>query len=102
MDSQADPTPPGPGQSLVEETHRVRRPLGGLFWLVSLVALAALVLGSTVAVRGSVEDALRTAASEHLRSVGIKGVTLDVDGVNVTAEVPFGRDVHQVTDEVAT
>ena len=102
MDSQADPTPPGPGQSLVEETHRVRRPLGGLFWLVSLVALAALVVGTTFVSHSRVEDSLRTSASEHLDAVGMKGVALEVDGVNVTAKVPFGRDVHDVEAQVAT
>ena len=102
MDSQADPTPPGPGQSLVEETHRVRRPLGGLFWLVSLVALAALVVGTTFISHSRVEDALRSSASKHLDAVGMKGVALEVDGVNVTAKVPFGRDVHDVEAQVAT
>jgi outer membrane protein OmpA-like peptidoglycan-associated protein len=67
-----------------------------------LVALAALVLGTAFVSRSGVEDALGTAASKHLDAVGMKGVALEVDGLNVTAKVPFGRDVHDVENEVAT
>jgi outer membrane protein OmpA-like peptidoglycan-associated protein len=103
MDSQADPVPPtGPPQSLVVERHRVRRPLGRLFWLAAIGTTTALVLLTTMVARAGVEDALGKAASDHLQDVGIKGVAVEVDGLNVVAKVPSGRDPGQVEDELAT
>ncbi len=103
MDSQADPVPPpGPPQSLVVEQHRVRRPLGGIFWLVSIAVVAALVVGTTYVSRSGVEKSLDKAAMKHLASVGMKGITLKFDGLNVKANVPFGRDLNDVEDELAT
>jgi len=102
MDSQADSVPPpGPPRSLVVEQHRVRRPLGRLFWLASFLVLAALVLGTTYVSRSGVEESLGKAASAHLKQAGIKGIGLDVEGLNVRADVPFGRNAELVEDELA-
>lgn len=102
MYSQADRPPAGPQPSLVVERHRVRRPLGGLFWAGSFVAVAGLVLLTSAVTATNVEDALGQAATTHLAGAGMKGVGVEVDGLNVTAEVPIGRDTHGVEDELAT
>ena len=103
MDTQADPVAPtGPPRSLVVERHRVRRPLGNLFWLLALVLLAGLAFLTSTVKQPGIEDALGKAASQHLREAGYKGVQVRVHGLDVTAGVPAGEDLVKVEDELAT
>jgi len=103
MDSQADPVPPpGPPRSLVVERRRVRRPLGRMFWLTSFIVVAGLVVGTSYLARTNVEKALRGAATAHLADAGVKGVSVKVEGLNLRAKVPTGRDTGLVEDELAT
>ena len=60
------------------------------------------MVGTTYFARTSVEDALDEAATAHLTEAGVKGVGLKVEGLNVKAKVPTGRDTGRVEDELAT
>ena len=81
MDSQADPVPAGSG-AVVGRGDRTAcaGPSAASSGCVSVLVLAALVVGTTFVSRSGVEDALESAASKHLDAVGMKGVALEVDG----------------------
>jgi outer membrane protein OmpA-like peptidoglycan-associated protein len=102
MDTPEEPAETGPTErSLVTETHRVRRPLGRLYWL-ALVLVPVVLTVLVGASRGpGIEDTLESEVDQALAAAGIKRVEVVVDGRQVTAEVPVGRDPEKVEEVVA-
>lgn len=88
---QAHVEQPSPGSVLVE-THRVRRPPGRVFWVV-LVLVPALLTTFVGWSRGAdLEDDLRAQVRAALDARELDDVAIAVDGRQVSAFVPTGRD----------
>jgi outer membrane protein OmpA-like peptidoglycan-associated protein len=102
MDTPAAPAAVEPtSRSLVVEKHRVRRPVGPLYWLALVllpVGMAAFV-GFTQG--PAIEDTLKADASAALKQAGYTGVTLVMDGRTITAKVPTGQDPQAVEDTLS-
>ena len=107
MNDQPDagtPTGPATEKRLVTRHRRVRRPLGGAFWLTSLVAVGVLVAATALTQQEGVEAALQQSVEEHLAARGLGKVEVVTEGRAVTARVPAGTDeerVERTVDAVA-
>jgi outer membrane protein OmpA-like peptidoglycan-associated protein len=97
-DGAADGAADGERWTAVTVRRRARRPLGRLFWVGVLVvplAMAGLVGWSQAS---ALEGELASEVGRALRSEGLKGVEVVVDGRRVTAAVPTGRDPQRVVE----
>lgn len=87
--------------SVVVERRLVRRHRGRRFWSAAVLLPAALTAALVLTGVDGIEEALRDDARAALRAEGIKGVGLVVDGRQVTAKVPTGRDPAAVAKVLA-
>jgi outer membrane protein OmpA-like peptidoglycan-associated protein len=99
MNDQPAAGAPGPAteKRLVTRRHRVRRPLGGGFWLTSLVLVGALAAVTVLTQRAATEEALEAAVKDALRSQTRADVGVVVQGRSVTVRVPAGANPKRVT-----
>jgi outer membrane protein OmpA-like peptidoglycan-associated protein len=91
-DPPAGDTRSASGWSAVTERRTARRPLGRLFWVAVAVLPLALtgVVGWTQA--PSLEELLAADVRTALRAENLAAVKVSLDGRQVTARVPTGRD----------
>jgi len=81
---------------LVSRRQRVRRRLGGGFWVTAILVMAALVVATALTQRSGVESALEAAAAKRLAERGFGKVQVTVEGRTITAEVPAGTAEDRV------
>lgn len=86
---------------LVTRRRRVRRPLGGAFWLTALLLAAALAAGATYTQLDGAETALAADVDRRLAAKGLGKVQVTLEGRTVTAAVPAGEDEDKVERVVA-
>lgn len=94
MDTPADVAGAEPDvtETVITVHRRIRRPLGAAFW-AALVAVPLGLAGLAGTVAGpAIEHDLSAAARTALDAQGFDTVKVQVDGVQVTAEVPTGED----------
>ena len=101
MDAPAQAAAPEVEYSVEVDTHRVRRPLGAIFWIAMLVLPLALTAVVGLTHGQSIQDALKADGEAALSKAGVHGVTLVMHGRSVTAEVPTGRDPNEVQDDLS-
>lgn len=97
MQEPADPAVPADAEepstgSLVVDRHRVRRPLGRLFWVTALLVPALLTAYVGLSRGPALEQELRREVEAVLAAADLADVDVRVDGRQVTALVPTGRD----------
>lgn len=98
MNDQSDAGTTGPEteKRLVTRRRRVRRPLGGAFWITSLVLVALTVATTAFTQQDGVEDALTQSVEKRLAARGLDDVVVAAEGRAVTARVPAGTDEEKV------
>jgi outer membrane protein OmpA-like peptidoglycan-associated protein len=106
MNDQPDAGTTGPAteQRLVTRRRRVRRPLGGGFWVTSLVLLVAVSAVAVLTVREGTEEALGNAVTDALEERGRGDVGVAVQGRSVSLKVPLEANeqrVARIADQVA-
>lgn len=97
----ADPAPdasaPEGDGTWVVDRKRVRRPLGGLFWLAALVVPLGLTACVALTRTPALEQSLRGEAVQALSKAGLAHVHVVVDGRQLVAQIPTGTDAVKVT-----
>ncbi|WP_052589338.1 OmpA family protein [Luteipulveratus mongoliensis] len=73
-------------------TKRVRRGLGGWWWLALLAVPLLLAALATLISRGGIEDDLKADTTKALKGQGISPTKVDFDGRDGTITLPAGAD----------